>query len=127
MPDGRIRVALVGAGQTGTPLLTQLLSHSFVEVAMVVDQREEAPGMVLARSREIPTSTDITKVAHLKAPVDIIIEVSGDPGVRNALRLQLQLRNNRHTILMHERIALLMLSMARGELVQGHASSSDYA
>lgn len=127
MADDRIRVALIGAGRTGTPLLEVLLGHDFVTVAMVADRREEAPGMELARSRGIPTTTDFTRVARLKEPVDIIIEVSGDPGVRNVLRLQLQLHNNRHTIIMHERIALLMMSMARGELVRGHSGSEDYS
>ncbi|MFZ5822754.1 MAG: oxidoreductase [Bacillota bacterium] len=127
MDGERIRVALVGAGRTGTPLLETLLRHDFVAVDMVADRLEEAPGMVLARARGIPTTTDFTRVARLKEPVDIIIEVSGDPGVRAALRLQLQLQNNRHTIIMHERIALLMISMARGELVRGHSGSEDYA
>ncbi|MFZ5817585.1 MAG: oxidoreductase [Bacillota bacterium] len=126
MVEERMRVALIGAGQTGTPLLEALLGHSFVEVAMVADRREEAPGMELARSRGIPTTTDFTQVARLRVPVDIIIEVSGDPGVKAALRLQLQLQNNRHTVIMHERVALLMMSMARGELVRGHASSVTY-
>lgn len=125
--DDRIRVALIGAGKTGTPLLEALLGHDFVTVAMVADQREEAPGMELARTRGIPTTTDFTRVTRLKEPVDILIEMSGDPGVKTALRLQLQLQNNRHTVIMHERIALLMMSMARGQLVHGHAGSEDYA
>lgn len=127
MAGDHIRIALIGAGRTGTPLLEALLGHSFIEVAMVADRREEAPGMELARARGIPTTVDFTKAARLREPMDIIIEVSGDPGVKTALRLQLQLNNNRHTIIMHERIALLMMSMARGELVRGHVGNEDYA
>lgn len=127
MEAERICVALIGAGQTGTPLLEALLSHAFVEVAMVADVRRDAPGIELALSRGIPTTDDLTKVAKLKESVDIIIEVSGDPGVKTALRLQLQLENNKHTIIVPEKVARLMMSMARGELVRGHTSTDGYA
>lgn len=121
-----IRVAVIGLGQVGTPLLEALLNHSFVEVAMVADYREGAPGMELARSRGIPATTDFTQVARLQEPADMIIDVSGDRGVKNALRLQLQLLNNTHSIIVPERVALLMLSMVRGELVQGHQGVAGY-
>lgn len=127
MQGERIRVALIGAGQTGTPLLEALLRHDFVEVAMVADVRADAPGIQLARSRGIPITDDLTKVAKLKESVDIIIEVTGDPGAKNALRLQLQLENNKHTIIVPEKVALLMMSMARGEIVRGHTTCDGYA
>jgi len=128
MADERIRLALVGAGATGSPLLELLLGHNhIVDVVMVVDSRPDAPGMAVARAHGIPTAEDITQVMRLKEKVDLIVDVTGDPGVKTALRLQLQLQNNRHTVIMHEKIVLLILSLMQGKLVSGHETSKDYA
>lgn len=69
------RVAIVGAGRGGTALLRVLLALPEVEVVGVADPRDDAPGIVLAREKHVPTCRDFCEL--LARPVDVIIEATG--------------------------------------------------
>jgi acetaldehyde dehydrogenase (acetylating) len=58
----KIRIAIVGAGETGAPLLEQLLSADFVKVVGIADLKPEAPGMVIARSHGVKTFGDFLEL-----------------------------------------------------------------
>jgi hypothetical protein len=45
------RIVVIGAGQTGTPLLQQLLDAPFVQLLGVADLDLDQPGIALARAR----------------------------------------------------------------------------
>ncbi|HYD64500.1 oxidoreductase [Azospirillum sp.] len=126
MPNTAFRVAVIGAGETGTPLLRQLLAAPFVTLLGVADLDNDAPGMRIARHRDIPTTTDFMELARLGESVDILIDVTGAPKVREALRQHMQDSGNHHTVIMHETIAQLMLSLSKGELVRFKHDTSDY-
>lgn len=121
-----IRIALIGAGETGTPLLRQLLDAPFVSMVAVADLSDAQPGMVIARERGVRTTNDFMDIARLGVDVDIVIDVTGVAKVRDALRQHYQLSNNHHTIIMHERIAVLLMSLSRGELVGSKHGQVDY-
>ncbi len=121
-----IRIGVIGAGETGTPLLRELLSADFVEVVGVADLDPGAPGMALARAYGCPTYGDAMDVAGLAEGVDIIIDTSGVPEVRDRLRTQMQESGNRHTIIMHELIAVLLTSLSQGRLVSSKHAAVDY-
>ncbi|WP_353857606.1 oxidoreductase [Azospirillum formosense] len=112
------RIAVIGAGETGTPLLTQLLDAPFVEILGVADLDAEAPGMRLARARGVATTTDFMDLARLGAAVDVLIDVTGVPKVREALRQHMQDSGNTHTLIVHEMVVQLMLSLLSGRLVR---------
>ncbi|MBK3735713.1 hypothetical protein FBZ83_11198 [Azospirillum brasilense] len=112
------RIAVIGAGETGTPLLTRLLDAPFVEILGVADLDAEAPGMRLARDRGVATTTDFMDLARLGAAVDVLIDVTGVPAVREALRQHMQDSGNTHTLIVHEMVVQLMLSLLSGRLVQ---------
>jgi predicted homoserine dehydrogenase-like protein len=112
-----IRVILIGAGETGTPLLRQLLAASFVKVVGVADLNDQMSGMKLAREHGVQTTTDFMSLARLGDAVDIIIDVTGVAKVREELRRYMQDSGNRHTIIMHELIAVLLMSLSQGTLV----------
>lgn len=112
-----IRIGMVGAGETGTPLLHQLLAAEFVEVVGVADLDHDAEGMALAREHGCPTTTDFFELADLGEAVDIIIDTTGAAEVRDRLRAHLRATGNRHTIIMHELIAVLLMSLSEGRLV----------
>ncbi|AIB11211.1 oxidoreductase [Azospirillum argentinense] len=112
------RIAVIGAGETGTPLLTQLLDAPFVEILGVADLDAEAPGMRLARARGVATTTDFMDLARLGSAVDVLIDVTGVPKVREALRQHMQDSGNTHTLIVHEMVVQLMLSLLSGRLVQ---------
>lgn len=70
---------IVGAGVGGTAIL-QLLAHSTKwQTVAVVDVREDAPGMVIARKSGIETGNDWH--AFLHHTLDMVIDVTGDPSV----------------------------------------------
>ena len=120
------RIALIGAGETGTPLLGQLLAAPFVKMLGVADLDEQSPGMVLARQHGVHITTDFTELAAIGEELDILIDVTGKPEVRELLRKQMIDSGNRHTLIMHELISLLMLSLSAGKLVESKHVALDY-
>jgi acetaldehyde dehydrogenase (acetylating) len=121
-----VSVAVVGAGETGTPLLEVLLKADFVNVLGVADLDPEQPGMVLARKHAVRTTGRFLDLAELGNKVDIIIDVTGVPVVRDELRRHLEQSQNSHTILMHERIVMLVLSLISGRLIEMKHGEQDY-
>lgn len=117
MPNSTFFVAVIGAGETGTPLLQQLLDAPFVQVLGVADLDPEAPGIRLARKHGVTTTTDFMELARLGEQLDVLIDVTGVAKVREALRSHMQVTGNQHTIIMHEVIVQLMISLSKGELV----------
>jgi predicted homoserine dehydrogenase-like protein len=123
----KIRIGIIGAGETGTPLIKQLLDASFVEVVGVADLKDDMPGMVMARMHGVKTTKDFMDIAMLGTKVDIIIDVTGVQPVREKLREYLQNTANGHTIIMHEMIAVLMMSLSQNKLVSTKHNQVDYA
>ena len=123
----KIRIVLIGAGETGTPLLRQLLGVNFVEVIGVADLNDDLPGIKLAKEQGVPTTHDFMTLVSLGAAVDIVIDVTGVAKVREQLRKYLQESGNHHTIIMHELIAVLLMSLSQGKLVSMKHNPVDYA
>lgn len=111
------RIAMIGAGETGTPLLKQLIGAPFVEVVGVADLNLNLPGVVLARDAGIRVTSDFMELAREGERIDIIIDVTGARAVRETLRQHMMDTGNEHTLIMHERIALLMMSLSAGKLI----------
>lgn len=120
------RIVVIGAGETGTPLLTQLLGASFVKVLGVADLDPDQPGIALARQHGVATTQDFMTLVSKGNEVDIIIDVTGVPKVREELRKYMVDTGNDHTLIMHEQIALLMMSLSAGKLVQGKHGNQAY-
>lgn len=121
------RIAVIGAGETGLPLLKHLLDSSFVKVVGIADLDLGLPGIALAKSHGIKVTNDFMELARLGKDVDIIIDVTGVPKVRDTLRKHMVDTGNNHTLIMHERIALLMMSLAAGKQVSGKHGSLSYS
>jgi predicted homoserine dehydrogenase-like protein len=122
----KIRIVVIGAGETGTPLLQQLLAAPFVEVVGVADLNENMPGIALARKHGVQTTKDFMTLVRLGGAVDIIIDVTGVAPVREQLRHHMQESGNHHTIIMHELIAVLLMSLSQGKLVSMKHNPADY-
>ena len=58
--------------------------------------------------------------------IDIFIDVTGVHKVRDALRHYMQQTDNHHTVIMHELIAVLLLSLSKGKLVHFKHDDLDY-
>lgn len=122
----QFRIVVVGAGETGTPLLKQLLDASFVKVLGVADLDLTMPGIAVAREHGVKVTSNFIELLSGSEEVDIVIDVTGAPKVREALRKHMVDTNNHHTLIMHERIALLMMSLSAGKVVTGKHGSQEY-
>ncbi|SEG35329.1 hypothetical protein [Oceanospirillum linum] len=120
------KVAVIGAGHAGIELLERLLEADFVDIVGVADSNENAPGMLLAREHQVLTTTDMNSLLVNSTEIDIIIDVTGVKAVRDALRSHMQESGNYHTVIMHERISALLLSLFNGEMVETKASDEFY-
>lgn len=126
MNTEHFKIAVIGAGHAGIELLQRLLDAEFVDIVGVADTKENAPGMELARAHQVPTTTDMNTLLEHSSQLDIIIDVTGVKAVRDALRQHMQESGNYHTVIMHERISALLLSLFNGEMVETKASDDFY-
>lgn len=122
----KYRIGMIGAGVTGTPLLRQLLDAPFVEMVGVADLDLRLPGITLARERGVPVTSNFIEIAEQGDQVDIIIDVTGSRKVREDLRRFMQFSGNTHTVIVHERIALLMMSLGAGSQVETQHEEMGY-
>lgn len=109
-----VRVAIVGGGRTGAPLLEALIALPFVEIIGVADVDPNSTGARFAQERGI-FYTEHASVLGAKADeIDLIIEVSGDPSVKPALKQAFQAQGNNDTIIVHDLVARLLMTLATG-------------
>ena len=121
------RIVVIGAGDTGTPLLQQLFNAPFVQVLGVADLNLDLPGIALARAHQVPVTDNFMELVGRGALVDIIIDVTGAAPVREQLRQYMVDSGNTHTVIMHEQIALLMMSLSAGQMVDSKHGQQAYA
>jgi len=79
-----LKIMIIGAGAGGTALLPILNDYKGIEVTGIADTDSNAPGLMLAKQMDIPTSDDFQK---LLAQIDtnIIINASGNNKVSQRL------------------------------------------
>lgn len=106
-----VRVAVVGGGRAGSPILMDLMSRPFIDLVAVCDVNTESPGAMLARDNGIFVTGDVDELAAMGEDIDIIIEVSGDPAVKPKLKNAFIVSGNRTTIIMHDLVARMMMSI----------------
>jgi len=117
MDNGKISVAIVGGGETGTPMLRQFLDLDFVDVTGVSDLDANAPGMQLAQQHGIVATANFMDLVTNNSGLDIVIDATGVDDVRQGLRTHLEKTKNSHTVVVSQVIARLLMSMAQGHLV----------
>jgi hypothetical protein len=74
----------------------------------------------------VKTYNDFLELARLGEDIDIFIDVTGVHKVRDALRHYMQETDNHHTVIMHELIAVLLVSLSKGKLVKFKHDDLDY-
>lgn len=126
MNTDHFKIAVIGAGHAGMELLTRLLNAEFVDLVGVTDTNPKAPGIALAQKHQVPVYTEMADLLVGAHEIDILIDVTGVKDVRDALRKHMQETGNYHTVIMHERISALLLSLFNGEMVETKASDEFY-
>ncbi len=76
----RITVAILGAGRGGSALLELFARTPGISVSAVADNDPQAPGLRRARELNIPT-TQTAADLMARHEADLIVDVTGDPGV----------------------------------------------
>lgn len=126
MANSQLNIGIIGAGKTGKNLIKQLFGYEFVNIIMVADIQEDAPGFIFAREAGIPVTTDYMDVIKLGSGVDLIIEVTGQKEVKLQIRSYMQEKGNKHTVIVPELVAVLLMSMAEGKLVDSFHGFQKY-
>lgn len=111
MSDEKVRIAIVGGGRTGEPLIEQFLKTPYVELAGVADVDPESPGAMLAKENGVFFTTDAMLFASKGDEIDLLFEVSGDLSVKRRLKDAFIQEGNRHTIIVHDLVARLVTSL----------------
>ena len=114
MSQETVRVAIVGGGRTGTPLLERFVNVPYIDVVGVADVDPASPGAALARDNGIFFTTDALVFAAKGDEIDLLIEVSGDSSLKRQLKDAFIQEGNRHTIILHDLVARLMISLVEG-------------
>ncbi|MGG3470907.1 sigma 54-interacting transcriptional regulator [Neobacillus pocheonensis] len=114
------KVLIVGAGKGGTAILKILTESEVLNVFAVVDRNLDAPGILLAQREGIKTGTDWQP--FITENIDIIIEVTGNDAVFQALRDV----KNKKTVLIPGSVAFLVarLMEEKEELIEKHQNES---
>jgi predicted homoserine dehydrogenase-like protein len=114
MDSEKVRVAIVGGGRTGAPLLEALSRLPYVEVVGVADADPDSHGARFAQDHDI-FYTEYASVLGAKSDeIDLIIEVSGDPAVKPELKEAFRAQGNTDTIIVHDLVARLIMTLASG-------------
>ncbi len=77
-PQLPIKVVILGAGKGGTALLESFLNLPRIYLAGIADKSLEAPGLALARHRNIFTTQDSIQLIQ-QPDIHLIVDVTGDP------------------------------------------------
>ncbi|MDY0339748.1 MAG: hypothetical protein RBS17_00850 [Coriobacteriia bacterium] len=109
-----VRVAVVGGGRTGMPLLEALFELPFVVIAGVADTDPHSPGARFAQDRGIFYTEYASVLGAKSGEIDLIIEVSGDADVKPALKDAFRAQGNTETIIVHDLVARLIMTLASG-------------
>jgi signal transduction histidine kinase len=80
-PFPATRVAILGGGKGGTALLDLLSQLPGVQIAGIADKNTAAPALQRAMGRDIPATDDVLDLITNHG-VNLIIDVTGDPGMR---------------------------------------------
>jgi dihydrodipicolinate reductase len=107
----KVRIAIVGLGRTGTPLLEYLLTRPWAQIVGVADQDTQGRGAKVAAQAGIFFTEHADVLAAKGSEIDMIIEVSGDPAVKPMLKEAFITQGNRETIIVHDIIARVLLSI----------------
>ncbi len=82
---GATHVAIVGAGRGGTALMEIFANDPLVQIVGVAEVNAKAPGLALAKRLRIPVTRNYRTLLEMER-VDLIIDVTGNPEVEQALQ-----------------------------------------
>jgi hypothetical protein len=121
-----VQVLLIGLGRVGTRFYEKfrLLGEDRVKILSVCEIDPEHPFLARLKEDGIPLFPDYKDaLSRWGSDIDIILDTTNIPSVKNNLRHTLQERGNHHTVLLPLVASYLLWHMAAPdeELVQDHS------
>ncbi len=114
MANETVRIAIVGGGRTGAPLLEALSALPYIQLIGVADRDANSTGARFALANDIIYTENASVLGAKADEIDLIIEVSGDPSVKPALKEAFRAQGNTGTIIVHDLVARLLMTLATG-------------
>lgn len=115
----KINASIVGLGRVGSILLQQLYIKNERGINIVaVAEIQETPGKIFARDHNIKISS-IEEIAEYGEKIDLIFELTGNSEVRRQMRNLLKEKNNNHTVIATETVAILICLMLSDKELPG--------
>jgi len=108
-----VTIGVVGAGRRMTPLLSRMMEYDYVDVLMVVDANPLAPGIMIAQSLNVPTSTDVGDIFVILESIDFLFCVNDDVDLRDRVIEEFRRTNNRRTIFLNELASRFITSLTK--------------
>lgn len=99
----KISVGIIGAGKGGSSVYKTLKAIEHVDVVMVCDISEKAPGIIMARKDGIMTCNSVEDLCGKE--LDVIIEATGLPEVQQRIE---KLKSSRTSVMEAEGANLMM-------------------
>ncbi|MFD2214096.1 sigma 54-interacting transcriptional regulator [Metabacillus endolithicus] len=96
------QVVIIGAGKGGKALIKRMVETKMMDVMLVIDKNEHAPGLKYAKAQGIQTATNWREITNQN--VNIIIDATGS----NELMHELQKEKHPDTTIIPGSVALLI-------------------
>jgi len=113
-PEGEaITVGVIGAGRGVTPLLSRMLEYDYVDVKMVVDPDPAAPGVLIAQSLGVHTTSNLDHLFLILDDLDFVFCVSDDPDIKDQVITEFQRTHNRRTLFLNELATRFITSLSK--------------
>lgn len=121
------KALIIGAGEGGMAILHMIQDSNLIQLAGVVDKKDERPGIKHAKDLFIPTYRDWTKGIKDLTSQDIVIDVTGDERIYEDL---LKKTKEKDLILIPGSVAALLFQLIREkkeliENIRQHSSTME--
>jgi homoserine dehydrogenase len=112
-----LKVGIAGLGRVGSTFLKKLLEKASnnINIVAAADIDQKAPGVKIAEDNGIRVYNDGKEISRLGEEIDIIFDFMGNYHEKMALRGELVLSDNNHTVVAPEVISYLIWDLMEAE------------
>lgn len=127
----KIKVALLGLGEVGQDFAEHFLEiiqegGKPVEIVAVAHDDLDSPVALGFQQSGVDVYKNAVDVVEMGDAVDIIFDLTGNAGTRQALRQGMQTSNNKHTVIAPEIMAKLLWMFFDGDVKVNKGKAGGY-
>lgn len=123
-----VNIGIVGLGRIGSTLVKNLISYNGKGISLiaVAEKDHESEGVKLCKQNDIEIYEDGQALVDLGAKLDVIFELTGDPGARRECRMSMVKSKNDHTVIVPEIVAHLIWNIIGGDEAMPEITTKGY-